>query len=328
MIAVLYGWLIEATLDGYRFLKRIPVMPQLKLLEDFIALARTGSFVRAAELRHVTHPAFGRRIRALESWAGAALVDRSQQPLALTPQGQVLLKTAHQVVQQLELMRRQIEADAGPQGDVLRIASGRTLARTLVTNWLAGLRKGRKPALASDARVDITTGMMADMAVLLAEGKADFLCCYEHPALSTELSAANYHYMTLATDKLVPVCQPTSKGLPRFPLAASGAPVPLIGYSGGLAMSHILGDKLQAMPYPLVPTVYCDSLDAALGAAINGLGVAWLPWSLVVSECRHKTLQALGGRSEEIAFEVRLYRSRSPLSRLAEAVWQMTQQRA
>ncbi|WP_241119334.1 helix-turn-helix domain-containing protein, partial [Achromobacter xylosoxidans] len=40
-------------------------MADLKLLEDLIALAQSGSFVRAAEARHVTHPAFGRRIRAL-----------------------------------------------------------------------------------------------------------------------------------------------------------------------------------------------------------------------------------------------------------------------
>ena len=42
---------------------------QLKWLEDFVALAQERSFTRAAELRHVTHLAFGRRIRALESWA-------------------------------------------------------------------------------------------------------------------------------------------------------------------------------------------------------------------------------------------------------------------
>ena len=302
-------------------------MPQLKLLEDFIALARTGSFVRAAELRHVTHPAFGRRIKALESWAGAPLIDRRQIPVTLTEQGQILLKTAGQVVQQLERVRRQIEVDASSGSDVLRIATGRTLARTLVTNWLANLRKGRQPALRSQARVEIKTGMMADLAVVLAEGKTDFLCCYEHPALSIDLGPDRYQYITLATDRLVPVCQPASKGQPRYPLESSGSAIPLIGYSGGLSMSRILGDRIEAMPYPLVPAVHCDSLDAALGAAINGLGVAWLPWSLVVSECRHKTLVALGGRSEEIAFEVRLYRMRAALGSLAEAVWQATQQR-
>jgi DNA-binding transcriptional LysR family regulator len=39
---------------------------QLEWLEDFIELARTRSLSRAAENRCGTHPAFGRRIRALE----------------------------------------------------------------------------------------------------------------------------------------------------------------------------------------------------------------------------------------------------------------------
>ena len=53
---------------------------QLKWLEDFVALAQERSFTRAAELRHVTHPAFGRRIRALESWVGTPLIEREAGP--------------------------------------------------------------------------------------------------------------------------------------------------------------------------------------------------------------------------------------------------------
>ena len=66
-------------------------MADLKLLEDLIALAQTGSFVRAAEARHVTHPAFGRRIRTLETWAGAPLVERQRVPVTLTTEGLSLI---------------------------------------------------------------------------------------------------------------------------------------------------------------------------------------------------------------------------------------------
>jgi DNA-binding transcriptional LysR family regulator len=39
-----------------------------KWLEDFHSLVETRSFSRAAQLRHVTQPAFSRRIHALEAW--------------------------------------------------------------------------------------------------------------------------------------------------------------------------------------------------------------------------------------------------------------------
>ena len=41
---------------------------ELIWLEDYLALAETLNFSKAAEARHVTQPAFSRRIRALEDW--------------------------------------------------------------------------------------------------------------------------------------------------------------------------------------------------------------------------------------------------------------------
>ena len=61
---------------------------ETKWLEDFVSLAETRSFSRSAQLRHVTQPAFSRRIQALEAWAGLDLVDRSSYPTRLTPAGE------------------------------------------------------------------------------------------------------------------------------------------------------------------------------------------------------------------------------------------------
>ena len=63
---------------------------ETKWLEDFVSLAETRSFSRSAQLRHVTQPAFSRRIQALEAWAGTDLVDRSSYPTRLTPAGETL----------------------------------------------------------------------------------------------------------------------------------------------------------------------------------------------------------------------------------------------
>ena len=60
----------------------------LDWLEDFVALADTGSFSRAAEVRHIAQPAFSRHIRSLEEWVGVELCDRSAHPVALTAAGQ------------------------------------------------------------------------------------------------------------------------------------------------------------------------------------------------------------------------------------------------
>lgn len=53
--------------------------PHIELVwfEDCAALADTLHFSRAAELRHVTQPAFSRRIQALEEWVGTPLFTRN-----------------------------------------------------------------------------------------------------------------------------------------------------------------------------------------------------------------------------------------------------------
>ena len=67
---------------------------ELKWLEDFVSLANSHSFSKSAEERGVTQPAFCRRIRALESWLGTSLVDRSTYPTTLTRPGLAFRETA------------------------------------------------------------------------------------------------------------------------------------------------------------------------------------------------------------------------------------------
>ena len=90
---------------------------ETRWLEDFLVLAETGSFTRSAELRHLTQPAFSRRIKALENWLGADLIDRTTWPTRLTPAGELLLDKARQLVGELSstrtLLRGLHAADAG-----------------------------------------------------------------------------------------------------------------------------------------------------------------------------------------------------------------------
>ena len=78
---------------------------ETKWLEDFVSLAETRSFSRSAQLRHVTQPAFSRRIQALEAWAGTDLVDRSSYPTRLTPAGETLHAQSLEMLQALHNTR-------------------------------------------------------------------------------------------------------------------------------------------------------------------------------------------------------------------------------
>ena len=290
----------------------------LKLIEDLAALAKERSFVRAAEARHVTHPAFGRRIRALEAWAGAALVDRSRSPVRLTEAGETFLQQAQAALEGLVQTREQLRNRQGVVGgEVLRIGSGRTLARTLVADWLARLVKPRQPLYRR--RVEVLTRSMTDVVLLLEREEVDIVCCYEHPAASRRLSSQRFRYTTLAHDKLVPVSKADAAGRPLHELPSG----PLVAYNTTLSLGALLHDHLRRnMPDAGQRTRFvCDSPDAIQEFVLKGLGIAWLPWTMIAADCKRRVLVPLGGRAEEVHFDVRLYRPRARQSALVEAVW-------
>ncbi|WPB55299.1 LysR substrate-binding domain-containing protein [Xylophilus sp. GOD-11R] len=289
----------------------------LKWLEDFIALAESGNFSRAAELRNVTHPAFGRRIQQLEQWAGTPLVERGRSPARLTAAGALLLESARQMVSGLESSRLELLGEAGRQARTVTIGTGRTLARTVLADWLVRLQP-----VVRDAQVRVLTLSLADSVQMLERNETDFSLVYHHPALTVRLDGRQFAFVTLASDKLVPVSRADAAGKAVFAMA-SGEPIPLLAYGRSLAMGRLLEDHLAHNRHaPAVQRrVECDSADALQEYVLKGLGVAWLPWSMVQADCKAGRMALAGDRRMEVRFEVRLYRPKRRLHALGEAVW-------
>ena len=299
----------------------------LKLFEDLIALARTQSFVRAAELRHVTHPAFGRRIRALEIWAGAPLVERNRTPVQLTTEGEVLLKTAERTLEGVALARSLVQHRSNLQGTV-RVGAGRTLATTALPSWLARLAARPGGALDGDAQVNIVTGSGSDLIAQLEQGKIDMLCRYDHRSLTLTLNGHRYRYLTLSHEKLVPVTACDTSG-PCYRLGSASKPLPLISYSMGLSLERLVSDHFErvAQPHGVRAFIRTDSARTIYELVKQGLGIGWLPWSMVAAECSLGTMAVLGGAELEVPFEVRLYRPRARQTDVVEALWAATESR-
>lgn len=292
----------------------------LKLIEDLMALQRCGSYVRAAEERHVTHPAFGRRIRSLEAWAGVPLVAAGRAPVKLTAAGDALLAEAAPMLGSLARIKAHWKTNgrADTRGaEILRIGTGRTLARTLVADWLARLR-----GVLRHHQVELHTRAMTEIASVFERGEVDLLVCYEHHALSNPLSGQRFRHLTLASDRLLPVARADAQGRARHALDSPQ----WIGYAPSLSLGRLLADHLSAERGASLtpPSIVCDSADAMLELAIKGLGVAWLPHSLAVSSIRQGLLKPLGGRGDQVHYDVRLYRLRARQSPLLEAVWAAT----
>jgi DNA-binding transcriptional LysR family regulator len=76
--------------------------PSLVELHAFLAVARTGSFRKAAEALHVTQAAVSRAVQRLEEQLGLDVVERSGAGVRLTPEGAELRRRTEKHVAALE----------------------------------------------------------------------------------------------------------------------------------------------------------------------------------------------------------------------------------
>jgi DNA-binding transcriptional LysR family regulator len=282
----------------------------LSWLEDFLALAATGNFSRAAEERHMTQPAFSRRVRALEEWLGADLFDRSTQPARLTAAGEWFRPQAEDLLGRVARLPPQARAMAEASASTLRLAATHALSFSFVPRWLQSLEPpgGLGP-------IRLVSDVLQRCESLLAQREVQFVIAHGLPGASGALDAAGAPSLAIGGDVLLPVQAP-------------GAPArALLGFSDesglGRIVRQVLGAELAAAGWQPVFTAHLASVLKSM--ALDARGLAWLPETLVREELQAQRLQVSGPAHWRIPVEIRLYRDAAALGAHAEAFWQSAQ---
>jgi LysR family transcriptional regulator, hypochlorite-specific transcription factor HypT len=299
---------------------------ETKWLEDFVSLAETHSFSRSAQLRHVTQPAFSRRIQALEAWAGADLVDRSSYPTRLTPAGETLYAQAIEMLQALQSTRAMLRGHSAAAQDVIEFAVPHTLAFTFFPAWVSSLREKFGPIKSRLIALNVHDAVMR-----LVEGGCDVLIAYHHPSQPLQLDAERYELVTLGQEVLSPYSRADAQGEPMFAMPGSPAqPLPYLGYAPGAYLGRVADLILKQSGTAIhLDRVYeTDMAEGLKVMALEGHGVAFLPHSAVRKELRSKKLVSAapaGMPGMEMTMEVRAYRQK-PAGReapkgTAQALW-------
>ncbi|HJV69926.1 LysR substrate-binding domain-containing protein [Ideonella sp.] len=300
-----------------------------KWLEDFVSLAETRSFSRSAQLRHVTQPAFSRRIQALEAWAGIDLVDRSSYPTRLTPAGETFHAQALEILGNLQATRNMMRGHQVSGQDMVEFAVPHTLAFTFFPHWLMDLRK-RLPGLKSR----LIALNVHDAVMRLTEGSCDLLIAYHHPSQPLQLSPDRYEMLSLGTETLAPYAKAGPDGQPQCRLPGrAGAPIPFLSYASGAYMARLVEQIIKHAPTPphLDPIYETDMAEGLKAMALEGHGLAFLPASSVRKELKARRLVAAGPSDYELTMEVRMYRERPEVARHVKAgaqeLWAFLQSR-
>jgi DNA-binding transcriptional LysR family regulator len=294
-------------------------------LEDFLALVDFGNFSRAAELRHVTQPAFSRRIRALEDWVGVDLFERDSHPVLLTEAGRRFRPVAEELLRHLFQGREEARQADHAAAAKLRFAVTHALLLKFFPAWLHTWE-----AKAQLGAIHLLADNLQACEAFMLRGEAEFLVYDHHPAAPSRLGLDQFHSVQVGADRLVPVVAPNQVGQPRYALpGAPGSALPHLVYGSESGLGRILrkirGD--QGRDAWLEP-VFTSHLGAALKAmAQDGRGVAWLPMSLVGEDLAHGSLVRAGDKSWDTVLEIRLLRPHSRQRPVAEKFWSLVTRR-
>lgn len=302
---------------------------ETKWLEDFVSLAETRSFSRSAQLRHVTQPAFSRRIQALEAWAGIDLVDRSSYPTRLTPAGETFHAQALEILGNLQSTRNMMRGHQSAGQDMIEFAVPHSLAFTFFPHWVMDLRK-RFGAVKSR----LIALNVHDAVMQLTEGSCDLLIAYHHPSQPLQLNPDRYEMLSLGHETLAAYAKADDQGGPMFQLPpAAGTKVPFLSYASGAYLGRLveLIVKLSPAPLSLDPIYETDMAEGLKAMALEGHGLAFLPGSSVKKELKSRRLvRAAAPGVCELSMEVRIYRERPEMARHtkpgAQALWEFLRQ--
>lgn len=288
-------------------------------LEDFLALAASGNFSRAAEERHMTQPAFSRRIRALEEWLGVVLVDRGGHPATLTDAGEWFRTVAQEMLARVARIPDEARAVADASSATLRLASTHALSFTFLPAWLRALE-----SRTAVGPIQLVSDVLQQCEALMLQGRVQFLLCHGHELVTGRLDPALHRSIRVGTDRLRPVGAPDRQGRVRHALSAGRkARVPVLAYSPesgiGRVVRALRGAALDEVAAETVFTAHLASVLRTM--ALEGRGVAWLPQSLIADDLAAGRLVDAGDAAWGIDVDVRLWRPAGPLPRAAEAFW-------
>jgi DNA-binding transcriptional LysR family regulator len=141
-------------------------MLDLEKLRNFVAVAKTRSFVRAAEELNLSQPGLSRSIQALERQFGVRLLDRDRRAVRVTAAGKQVLDQAIDLLSSARAIEKGLAAAADGLSGTVRFGVGPFAVTALLPRVLARFASSG-PAL--DVEVAIASKLSLTQQLLVDE---------------------------------------------------------------------------------------------------------------------------------------------------------------
>lgn len=245
---------------------------ELRHLRTIAAVARHGSFTRAAQELFLAQSAISQQIKRFEDELGVTVFRRTSRRVEVTEEGQVILATALRVLAEVDALQVELEERSNLLRGRLSLGAMHPTGPFDLPGLLATYRK-RHPGVA----IHMVEEVADDMLTLLRRDELD--CAFA--SVDTDGIGEEFAATLLWQEELVVAAHPA------HPFAAQEAVTleqlaaePLIAYRENSAMRQRLERVLGGVGLRPEPAFVCTEMGAVRALASNGLGVAVMPRSV------------------------------------------------
>ena len=280
----------------------LPMDLQVTHLRTLQAIARHGSFSRAAQALNVTQPAVSMQVRHLERALGMPLLERVGKRAYPTRAGEVLLAHADRALRELEAGVERVQELRGVVAGRVRLGTSASISIYLLPPALRRFRT-RYP----ETEVVIVTGNAAEITRAVVANELD-VGIVSLPVRDRELAVTPFF-----RDQLVAIAPREFRGAPRLRRGAAerrggvggrlGAPHeidaptlsqhPLILFEAGATLRRIIDGWFHRAGVAPRSPMELGNTEAIKKLVEAGLGLSVTSWFSVEAEVRQRVLTAI-----------------------------------
>lgn len=284
-------------------------------LDDLLALLDTKSLTEAATHRHVTQPAFSRRVRAIEQDLGFEIINRSKRPGELKP----FVTERHGDIRTLALALSRLTEDLRSASSSDRLLTISAMHSISVSELPLAIRKIEETIPFTTVR--LRSGNLNECYAMLMTSQVAIMISYETERQTTRIDDELVERIILKKDRLVPAISQHRAEEIRLWLNQNRE-VPLVTYPQDAFMGKVLADLPLDRGTRFSVRAISSLSPAILEMALCGLGVGWVTESQAAHYFATGQLSSLSSVLPSGEMQMVMMRARSSRSPFLEAGWE------
>lgn len=261
-------------------------------LEDLLALIELRNITLAARRRNVSQSAYSRRLKAIEDKYEINLVDRSGRPAVPTQ----ALKAMREEIEFALISLKRVSNSFSRSVDMdpaISIAAVHSLSEGSLPLALSKIEDQL-----SQLRIHIHSANQDICFQLLMTEEVSLMLAYETDDKKLQAPEGLVKKTFVTMDRLVPVSTPALAKKIKD-ISPGDELIPLIAYPSDIFLGEVLyRDILVHSTHIYSKKLVAGMASVGLASAKAGLGVAWLPASVIKNEIQNRQLVVI----EELGF--------------------------